>query len=313
MEFIYIIAGLVLLIFGGDYLVKGASGIAIKLNITPMLVGMTVVAMGTSAPELVVSLGAALAGKSDIAVGNVVGSNIANVAFILGLTVLIFPLVVKKDSLRFDWLAMILATILFYFTGLDGEYSRINGIIFVILLVAFLTYSVVKVRKSARSEKVEIPEGAKNHHFLVLIAFVIFGSAALVFGAKWFLEGAEYIARYFGVTDRVIALTLVAFGTSVPELAASVMAAFKKEQDISLGNIIGSNLFNILFIIGLTSVIKPINVDSAMLESDYIWMIGTSFAILPLAIWKMRLSRFAGVLLVLTYALYVFLLVSQTA
>ncbi len=312
MEFIHIIAGLVLLVFGGDYLVKGASGIAMKLNITPMLVGMTVVALGTSAPELVVSLRAALAGKSDIAVGNVVGSNIANVALILGLTVIIFPLPLKKDSLRFDWLAMMLASFLFYFTALGGGYSRNIGILFVVLLVGFVTYSIIRVKKSGTSEKVAIPSDAKNYHVLVLIAFVVFGSVVLVLGAKWFLEGAESIARYFGVTDRVIALSLVAFGTSVPELAASLVAAFKKEQDISLGNILGSNLFNILFIIGITSAIKPINVDPVMLGSDYIWMLATSFAILPLAIWRMRLSRFSGILLVASYIIYVFLLVSQS-
>lgn len=308
MDILYILAGLMLLYFGGDYLVKGASGIAIKLHITPMLVGMTVVALGTSAPELVVSLQAALAGKPEIALGNVVGSNIANVGLILGLTAIILPLSVHKDALRIDWLAMMLATLLFWVCAFDLAYSQVNGLLFVAALTLFIAFSFLRVRRMGRSGKVDIPAQVVKYHTVVLVLFIILGCTALVIGARWFLTGAEQIARYFGVTDRVIAVSLVAFGTSVPELAASIVAAVKREDAISLGNIIGSNLFNLLFIIGATSIIKPITVDEMMLTTDYRWMLFTSFAILPLSIFGLRLSRFAGVLLVMAYVAYIYFL-----
>jgi cation:H+ antiporter len=308
MDILYILAGLMLLYFGGDYLVKGASGIAIKLHITPMLVGMTVVALGTSAPELVVSLQAALAGKPEIALGNVVGSNIANVGLILGLTAIILPLSVHKDALRIDWLAMMLATLLFWVCAFDLAYSQVNGLLFVAALTLFIAFSFLRVRRMGRSGKVDIPAQVVKYHTVVLVLFTILGCTALVIGARWFLTGAEQIARYFGVTDRVIAVSLVAFGTSVPELAASIVAAVKREDAISLGNIIGSNLFNLLFIIGATSIIKPITVDEMMLTTDYRWMLFTSFAILPLSIFGLRLSRFAGVLLVMAYVAYIYFL-----
>ncbi len=312
MEFIYIIAGLILLFFGGDYLVKGASGLAIKLKVTPMLVGMTVVAVGTSAPELVVSLQAALIGKPDIAIGNVVGSNIANVGFILGLTVLIFPLAVKRDSLRFDWLAMITASLLFSLAAIDGGYSKGEGLVFIILLVAFIVFSFRRITRKKPELDTDVPVAPSHYNLWVLVAFVIFGSVALVLGAKWFLSGATDIAVYFGVSDRVIALSLVAFGTSVPELAASIVAAFKKEQDISLGNIIGSNLFNIFLIIGVTAIIHPVSVSAEMLNNDYIWMMATSFAIMPLALHRKRISRLGGILLIVSYLVYIYLLIESS-
>ncbi|HKL39892.1 MAG TPA: calcium/sodium antiporter, partial [Cryomorphaceae bacterium] len=237
MEFIQIVAGLVILVFGGDYLVKGASGIALKMDIPPMLVGMTVVALGTSSPELVVSLKAALDGKPDISVGNVVGSNIANVALILGITTIIFPLAIQKRALKVDWLVMMVASILFYLFALDGGFSRFEGGLFVSLLAIFIgiSFYLAKKNKSVIPDDVNIPKSEKSRKWWVLFTFVLLGTVGLIFGARWFLLGAEAIARNLGVSDRIIAVTLVAFGTSVPELAASVVAAFKKEQDISLG------------------------------------------------------------------------------
>lgn len=315
MEFLLIVAGLVVLIFGGDYLVRGASGIALRLNVPPMLIGMTIVALGTSAPELVVSVQAALDGKPDIAVGNVVGSNIVNVGLILGLTVIIFPIAVKRDSLKFDWAAMMLASILFYFFGLNNEISRLEGIIFLIALISFLLYSIYRVRKkkvvsNADPEvtDISITDPPKTKSYLVYLLYIIFGAVGLVFGARWFLEGAEAVALHLGVSERVIAISLVAFGTSVPELAASVIAAFKKEQDISLGNIIGSNLFNILGILGVTAVIQPINISSEIMNSDIYWMLGTSFMILPLSIVGFKLGRLQGLVLIATYAVFMYLL-----
>jgi cation:H+ antiporter len=311
MAVLLIVVGLFLLVFGGDYLVKGAAGIALKYDMPAMLVGMTIVAIGTSAPELVVSVQAALAGKPDIAIGNVVGSNIANVALILGLTVLIFPIAVRKTSLQFDWVAMMLASVAFYVLALDSLISRIEGVFMVLGLIAFISLSFHKARKS-KVQRIadDVPLDAKTKATWLLFLFVVLGSVALIFGARWFLQGAEVVAKNFGMSDRVIAVTLVAFGTSVPELATSVIAAIKKQDDISLGNIIGSNLFNLLSIIGIAAAIMPIGVSDEIMSSDVFWMIGTSFAILPLSIIGYRINRFSGALLVLTYIVFVYFMLS---
>ena len=312
MEFVLIVVGLVILVLGGDSLVKGASGIALRFNVPPMLVGMTVVALGTSAPELVVTVQAALSGKPDIAIGNVVGSNIANVALILGITVIIFPIIIKKDSLRFDWVAMMLASLLFFWFAWDGEISRVDGLIFLASLIAFIVYSFYRVRRKRKKEGTPPADSQKKpQRFIISILFVAIGIVGLIFGARWFLEGAETVARDFGVSDRVIAISLVAFGTSVPELAASVIAAFKKEQDISLGNIIGSNLFNILAILGITSMISPISVAPEIMDDDIYWMLATSFIILPLGIIKLRLGRWQGFVLVASYILFMYILLTS--
>ena len=308
MEFLLIIAGLILLVFGGDYLVKGASGIALRFNMPSMLVGMTVVALGTSSPELVVSVRAALAGKPDISIGNVVGSNIANVCLILGVTTLIFPIVIRRQILKNDWVAMMVASLLFYFVALDGEISRIEGIIFFTLLAGFIAFSFFRASKVAKEAVPDDLEETKSRGILFLILYVVLGTVGLIFGAKWFLEGAEAIARNLGVSDRVIAITLVAFGTSVPELAASVIAAFKKEDEIFLGNIIGSNLFNLLAILGITATIHPIEVSEKIISSDIFWMLATSFVLLPMGFFGKKLSRFDGLLLFSTYLIYTYIL-----
>jgi len=312
MEYILIVVGLGILIFGGDFLVKGASGLAMRFKMPPMLIGMTVVAMGTSAPELVVTVQAALAGKPDIAIGNVVGSNIANVALILGITIIIFPITIKKDSLKFDWVVMMLASLLFFIFALDGGISRLEGLIFLFGLITFIIYSFYRVRtKQKKDIAIPIEAQSKPRRLIVYLFFVVIGICGLVFGARWFLEGAEAIARNIGVSDRVIAVSLVAFGTSVPELAASVIAAFKKEQDISLGNIIGSNLFNILAILGITSLISPISVAPEIMNDNIYWMLATSFVILPLGIYKLRLGRWQGVLLLTSYIVFMYFVLSS--
>jgi cation:H+ antiporter len=310
MSILLIIAGLVLLIFGGDYLVKGASGMALRLQIPPMLVGMTVVALGTSSPELVVSLQSALQGKPDIAAGNVVGSNIANVVLILGVTVLIFPIVVAPRALKVDWTVMMIASIIFYLMGVDLRFSRLEGLILITLLITYIVISFVAARrkKNLATKPAGVETEVAQKKWIILILYVIFGTAGLILGANWFLEGAEAVARNFGVSDRVIAITLVAFGTSVPELAASVIAAFKKEQEISLGNIIGSNLFNLLAIIGITSTVHPIQVSPDLFNNDIFWMLGTSFILLPLSFMGFRLNRIDGSILLTSYFVFIFLL-----
>lgn len=314
MAALLILLGLALLVFGGDYLVKGATGIALHLDIPQMLVGMTVVALGTSAPELVVTVQAALQGKPDIAIGNVVGSNIANVALILGMTAIIFPMVIKKSSLKFDWVVMIIATIGFYLFSTDNQISRWEGILFLLALASYITFSFYRVRKLRKKHpevqinSIPVDESEKSHSLLRLILYVVLGTGGLILGAGWLLDGAETVARYFGVSDRVIAISLVAFGTSLPELATSVIAAFKRQEDISLGNIIGSNLFNILAILGVTAIIHPIDVSSEILSSDYFWMLGTSLAILPLSIRRLRLGRLDGALLLGAYIAFMYFL-----
>src|SRR5690606_5896717 len=199
MEYLLIIVGLVVLVFGGDYLVKGASGIAFRLNVPPMLIGMTIVALGTSSPEMVVTVQAAMEGKPDIAIGNVIGSNIANVALILGLTVLIFPIAIKRDSLRFDWTAMMLASILFYILALNNVISRLEGIIFLLALMGFIYYSIIRVRKKkirdgSDTGAIPISDLPKSKSYLTYLMYIIFGTIGLIFGARWFLEGAETVA-----------------------------------------------------------------------------------------------------------------------
>ncbi len=308
MSIVLLFGGLVLLYFGGDYLVKGASALALKLQIPPALVGMTIVAIGTSAPELVVSLQAALNDKPDISVGNVVGSNIANVGLILGLTILIFPFAVRKDILRFDWVAMMVASVLFYLLSLNFTIGRMEGVAFLSALTLYIIFSFMRARHQRKKRAVEPPPPKKGveRRLAVLLAFIVFGTIALVFGARWFLSGATDIAQNLGVSDRIIAVTLVAFGTSIPELAASVIAAFKKEEDISLGNIVGSNLFNLLAIIGITAVVKPVTISADIINSDVFWMLGTSFAILPLALFGMRFTRFDGILFIASYVAFIY-------
>ncbi len=308
MHILLLIGGLALLIFGGDYLVKGAVGIASKLNISPMLIGMTVVALGTSAPELVVSVQAALQGKPDISIGNVVGSNIANIGLILGATVLIFPMVIQPKTLRFDWVVMILASLVFIFLGYDRELSQLDGVLLVIGLIAFIIGGIYMARK----DRDDLPINPDDRwSWWALLAFVVFGSLGLVLGARWFLDGAETIAKDLGVPDRVIAISLIAFGTSVPELAASVIAAFKKQQEISLGNILGSNIFNILTVLGVTSIIHPIQIADEVMNNDVYWMLGFSAILLPMGLLGFKYSRFDGLVMVLGYVGFMYFLISS--
>jgi cation:H+ antiporter len=270
-------------------------------------VGLTVVALGTSAPELVVSVQAAIAGKPDISIGNVVGSNIANIGLILGVTVLIFPMFIRRRTLTFDWLILMAASILFYIFALDGLISRFEGVLFFSGLIAFIVYSFY--HGSREKNKVE-PEIENNNptKWIYLILYVLLGSVGLVIGAKWFLEGAETIARNFGVSDRVIAISLVAFGTSVPELSASIIAAVKKQQEISLGNIIGSNIFNILAVLGITSIIHPVNVLQEVVDNDLIWMLGITLILLPLGLMGLKYNRIDGVIFLGVYSVFIYLL-----
>ena len=279
MDYIKLIAGLALLIFSGDYLVKGGVSIAKKLKISSLVIGMTVVAFGTSAPELLVSLQAALKGVPEIAVGNVVGSNIANIALILGVTAIVYPLSVSKLSILIDWPVMMLATILFTLCAMDGNITRIEGIAGFLLLIAFVIFQIYYSRKN----NIEMEEDNEKPVNLWLATFYIIGSCiGLAFGANLLIESASNIATSFGVSQRIIGVTVVAFGTSLPELATSIAAALKKETDIAIGNIIGSNIFNMFCVIGLTSAISPISLNWNAFRPDFIWMLAIAFTLILL-------------------------------
>lgn len=309
MAFVYLITGFVLLLVSGNYLVKGSVQLARYLKISTLVVGLTVVAFGTSAPELFVSIKAAFKGVADIAVGNIVGSNIANIALILGLVSIIYPIAIRNRTILFDWVVMTLVTLLLLFFGYNGVIGFLEGFVFLSLLVIYLFWSFYKSRKSINNSGVETPSPELAIHWALLM--VLGSIVGLYFGAEWLVEGARELAQSWGVSDRVIGVSIVAFGTSVPELATSLIASLRKETDISVGNIVGSNIFNILAVLGATSVIKPLPINSpGLFTIDLVWMLGLSVLLLlfmiPLS--KGMITRWKGALFFLTYLTYLYFL-----
>lgn len=308
MDFLLIIAGLVLLVLGGDWLLKAAVGMSLRLNISKIVIGMTVVSFATSAPELIVSVKSAMAGFPDIALGNVVGSNIANIGLILGIVMIISKMQVDQSFFKTDWPAVILSSLLLYGMLLfDGQVSRTEGIILFVLLVFFVVY-LIRSQKT-KTDEVEIPLEEAMEIYKI-IGFLVIGAVALYGGSEFLIKGAVNVAQAFGVSDRVIAVTVVAVGTSIPELAASLIAAVKKESSISIGNIIGSNIFNILSVLGLSAIIHPIRLaDNRLLTFDIFWMLGFAFILLPLVYMPQKgfLDRKAGIVLLGGYITFVYL------
>lgn len=311
MDFLILALGLVVLIFSGELLVRSAVGLALKLKVSPMVVGLTIVSFGTSAPELLVSLQAALEGRSAIAMGNVVGSNIANLGLVLGLTALVLPLVIKRKTVRFDWPIMFgVSLLLFGLVYYDNEVNWYDGVIFMTVIV---TYLIVLFKTSKVEEltcEVEELSTQTNKSFYWLLSILGIGCIGLVFGSNWFLDGATSIAKSMGVSDHVIGVTLVAFGTSVPELATSLVAAFRKETDISIGNLIGSNIFNVCVVLGITSMVSTIEVGQNVIDSDLLWMLAISLIILPFMATGKKISRWEGAILAVGYGVYVFYVLS---
>lgn len=311
MDYIYLLLGFVILLYSGDLLVKGGVALASHFRVSTLVVGVTVVSFGTSAPELFVSLDAALSGSPDISLGNVVGSNISNIALVLGFTAILLPLPVRSNSIKYDWPFMMGASLLFYLFALNGKLQTFEGTIFVLLLIGFMVWTIWNSRRENRN----LNEEAKPAKYSIPIAvlLIVASSAGLYFGANLLVDSAKSIATQFGVSERVIGLTIVAFGTSVPELATSAVAAYKKEMDISIGNIIGSNIFNILGVLGVTTIIKNITVSEAIISFDILIMLAISLLlfllILPLK--KGKLHRWKGALLLSTYLLYVYLVFMQ--
>lgn len=314
MMYFWLILGLVTLVIAGEFLVRGAVGIAKKFHISSLVIGMTVISFGTSAPELIVSIQAAMGGHPEIAIGNVVGSNIANIALVLGLTVLILPLAVDRNSKIIDYPMMMLATALFALFALDGQIQNYEGAVLFSILVVFTYLLIRNSRRKTKKLAAEAEENAEDiakvkDNPLISILFLIIGLTGLFFGADWLVKGAIDIAKDFGMEERVIGVTVVAFGTSVPELITSAMAAIKGETDISIGNLIGSNIFNIMAVVGITAMITPIGVSESTINSDMLWMIGIAVALLPIMILGKKIGRFKGALLVSTYILYITILV----
>lgn len=307
VDFLFILAGLILLIAGGNWLLRAAVDLSLKLNIPKIVIGMTVVSFATSAPELIVSINAALDGFPDLALGNVVGSNIANLGLVLAITVLLSPIDVNKSFYTTDWPVMMLASILFFFfIYFDGVVEQYEGVVMVVLLFFFLVYLLRFQKPAVVEEDDELNEKLPLYK---TVLFLGLGGGALWGGSELLIGGAVGMATFFGVSERVIAITIVSVGTSIPELAASIIAVIKKEKAISLGNLIGSNIFNLLAVLGITSIITPITViDQGLLTNDIFWMLGISFMILPLVFIPkgLRLGWRDGVVLIGIYVAFVY-------
>jgi len=320
--------GLILLIMGGEALVRNSSGLALKAKVSPLIVGLTVVALGTSSPELFASMQAAWSGSAGIAVGNVVGSNIANLGLAFGLTVLIRSLTVKKKLLKFDWSILMVVTLLFGLLALDGVYSKVDGVIFLVAMAAFMYVQVVRSRKMKKerlalealethsTEKVSGNEDSigfekyASKNYSVLLFWIIIGCFLLYYGSGLFIDGASDLARNFNISEHVIGVTVVAFGTSVPEIVASVTAALKGQSDLSIGNLIGSNIMNILLVLGASSAITDIQIDPSMIAGDFWWMLGTTALLYPILTIGKKVSRVHGAIYLMCYITYVWLALS---
>ncbi len=312
-----ILPGLILLMGGGEWLVRGASRLASALGIPPVVIGLSVVAFGTSAPELAVSVLSAYRGQSDIAVGNVVGSNIVNILLILGLSAVVAPLTVSLRIIKVEVPMMIGTALLFVLLGMDGQLSRWDGALLVTIFAVYLVWMGRTARQEPELEEVEElakpPVGAKDYVKIVLL--IIFGLGGLVLGSEWLIQGAVSLARAMGVSELVIGLTIVAVGTSLPELATSVIASLRGERDISVGNVVGSNIFNILSVLGFSSLVAPnsVQVARSVLFFDAPVMIAVSLACFPVFFNGFRIMRWEGAIFVFYYIAYTVYLILQAS
>jgi cation:H+ antiporter len=309
MSVVYLLLGFVLLVVGGDFLVRSSVALSFKLNISKIVIGMTVVSFATSAPELLVSLQAALKGSPAIAINNVVGSNIANIGLVLGITAIVGSIAVDKSFYKVNWpVMMIFSGALYYFLQNDSQLTAVEGGILFTGLLVFIIY-LVKFQKQTEDVEEVDDKLASVSNFKVVV-WLLIGALALYFGSEWLVKGATDIAKSLGVSEAVIGVTMIAIGTSVPELAASVIAAAKKEKAISLGNLIGSNIFNIGSVLGLTSIIKTIPItESLILSRDIFWMLLFSAVLIPLALFPVRheINKYKGFFLVVTYGIFIFI------
>ena len=308
MSIVWVILGFILLVVGGEYLVRSSVALSFRLNLSRMIIGMTVVSFATSAPELLVSLNAALKGSPAIAINNVIGSNIANIGLVLGMTALIGSIGTSRSFYRLNWpVMMVFSMVLYYFLYNDNQLVRWEGAILFGALLVFI-YFLLKSPNEDIGDDIDNAL-AKVSSFKIFI-WLLIGGLALYFGSEWLVKGAIDVAQQLGVSEAVISVTMIAIGTSVPELAASVIAAAKKEKAISLGNLIGSNIFNIGSVLGLTSLVKTIPItDPQILSRDIFWMLAFAMLLIPLTLIPKRhvITRFKGLLLVVLYSTFIFL------
>lgn len=306
MVYLILILGLGILLFGGKLLVDGASSIAAKLGLSAGLIGLTIVAFGTSAPELLVCVNAALKGTSDIAIGNVVGSNIANISLVLGISAILYPIALHINVLKLDYLFTLLSSSLFFILAYNNVISRFEGLFFVTLLVLVNLYVFKKLRGTEPELTEEEAAILKRESTWKAVGLIMLGVTGLYFGSDMFVDSAVEISRVFGVSERIIGVTVIAVGTSLPELTTSVIAAINKKTDIAIGNILGSNIMNVLGIIGITALVQPIEVTEQFLSQDFIWMIALTIVLFPILRFRLNVSRWEGTFLVLFYAVYLF-------
>lgn len=304
MEIVLLIISLVILYFGAEWLVGGASSLAARLKVSPLIIGLTIVSLGTSAPELVVSIKAAMAGQSALSIGNVLGSNLFNTALILGVSAFIVPLVVKRQLLKVDVPVMIIATVVFLVMFLDGELSAIESWILLAMFAAYMTYLFVTSLKNKDKQDASQESAIRIYkHWVIDILLLGLGLAGLVYGSDLLVKNAIIIAQKLGMSEAMIGLTIVAAGTSIPELATSVVAAIKRHSDIAIGNVVGSNTFNLLLILGTAGAIYPIKTPDINII-DSLFLLGVSLALLLFMKMGTRINRWQGAIFLLMYASY---------
>jgi len=304
MTFVMLLAGLALLLLSGEFLVRGGVSLAGHFRLSPMVVGLTIISFGTSAPELVISLDAAIEGHPAISLGNVIGSNISNLALVLALTVIISPFFVKRKEIIDDMIIMTGASILLFIMLLDFKLSRFEGIILVIMLAAYIYRSIRNDKREYRYSPTE-----KKYSLSLSVIIIVLSSLGLVAGASMLVKSASTIATMLGVSERIISVSIIAVGTSLPELATSMIAAFRKERGISIGNVVGSNIFNILAILGITATVKPYQLNDPRFSVDMYWMIGIAVILIIMALPSRnpKLRRWNGIFLALIYLSYIYL------
>jgi len=304
--FTLLLSGLILLILGGNFLLKSAVSISLKFNIPKILIGMTVVSFATSAPELIVSIKSALIGSPDLAISNVVGSNIANIGLVLSLTILLSPIKTTKDIYKVDWPIMMFASILFFIFLNDRMIKAYEGVILIFLLIGSIAF-LIKYQKQTE-EDIDL-EVVSDESISKSILFLILGGFFLYLGSEWFVSGAIDLANIFGVSERIVGITVVSIGTSIPELATSLVALFKKEKGVSLGNLIGSNIFNVFAVLGITSIVSPLILeDLNILNYDIYVMLFFAAIVFPLIFFPKKhiLGRLEGLIILSCYFFYIF-------
>lgn len=318
---VLILAGFAFLIAGAELLVRGAARLAVLAGISPLVIGLTVVSLGTSAPELAVSMKASFSGASDLAIGNIVGSNIFNVLFTLGIAAAIVPLAVAPQLLRFDIWLMIGVTILVYLMSLDGRVSTLDGLILTCGIVAYTGWTLYQSRREQAAATAEfdaefsLEPGQGTWGWVKNSAYVVIGSVGLWLGSEWLVEGAVRTAAHFGVSDMLIGLTIVAVGTSLPEVAASIVAGLRGQRDIAVGNIVGSNIFNLLLVLGVTALLAPggIPVPEESLAFTMPIMVAVAIVCLPIFFTGFRISRWEGLLFLAYFGFYTAYLIMKAA